>query len=86
MIKDFKKQLLEQYCDNYNFSCMKGEEVTLAHYVCNEANNDAGFFRWLFDNDELSDFECENNEEFRTFVASIKTHEDNDDFDVNFYL
>ena len=52
MIKDYKKaQLVE------NFNAYQGEEpVTLKGYVEREAENDPGFFRWLFDDRNLNDF------------------------------
>ena len=86
MIKDFKRTQLEENWSEYNFGCMEGDEVTLAHYACNEANNDPGFYRWLFDDDELSDFECGDEREFKDYVLSIMVDEDADDYDVNEWL
>lgn len=86
MIQDYKKTQLEENWNEYNFNCTEGDEVTLAHYACIEANNDPGFFRWLFDNGNLSDFECEDEEAFKNFVSSIKVDEDTDDYDVNEWL
>lgn len=81
MIKDFKKHQLEENWNQYNFQ-YPGSEVTFAHYICNEANNDPGFFRWLFDDDTLSDFECGDEAEWKLFVKSEMINEDNDDSDV----
>ena len=86
MIQDYKKQQLKESWDEYNFNCMEGDEVTFAHYTCVEASNDPGFFRWLFDNNDLSDFECGNEEGFKDFVSSIMVDEDKDDYDVNKWL
>lgn len=82
MIKDFKKQQLHENWNDYNSRCMQGDEVTFAHYACVEANNDPGFFRWLFDDETLSDFECKEEEEWKAYVKSEMTDWDSDDDDV----
>ena len=71
MNTEIKRKHLEEQWNEYNANGNIGDEVTLAHYVCREAKNDPGFFRWLFDNDELSDFECEDEEEFKDFLKSL---------------
>lgn len=81
MIKDFKKHQLEENWKQYNFQ-YPGCEVTFAHYICNEANNDPGFFRWLFDDNTLSDFECREENEWKAFVKFQMTAEDDSDGDV----
>lgn len=50
-----KKQILVELFNEYKFN---GGEVpaTLREYVERESDNDPGFFRWLFDDDNLSDF------------------------------
>lgn len=81
MIKDFKKNQLEENWNQYNFQC-PGNEVTFAHYICNEANNDPGFFRWLFDDETLADFECKDESTWQEFIKSEMTDEDNDNYEV----
>lgn len=43
--------------------------MSLAEYVCREAESDPGFFRWLFDNENLSDFECPGEVDFEHMIA-----------------
>lgn len=69
-MKDFKKHQLEENWNQYCFNCMEGEEPTFAEYICVESENDPSFFRWLFDDDSLSDFECKDENEWRQYVVS----------------
>lgn len=57
MIKniEIKKQMLVELFYEYKFD--GGEEpLTLKGFVERESDNDPNFFRWLFDDDNLSDF------------------------------
>ena len=50
-----KKQILVEQFNEYKFN---GGDVpaTLKDYVVRESDNDPGFFRWLFGDDNLTDF------------------------------
>jgi len=37
---------------------VKGNKYSFAYYVQEVAQSDRGFFRWLFDDDSLQDFDC----------------------------
>ena len=76
MIKnaDNKKQILVEQFNEYKFN--GGEEpATLRGYVEREADNDPGFFRWLFDNGDLSDFgfnlSKEQKQEYKEFINKL---------------
>ena len=86
MIKDYKKHQLEENWNQYNFK-YPGSEMTFADYICTEADNDPGFFRWLFDDETLADFECKERNEWETWVVSeIDIEEDlTDDIEVARY-
>ena len=81
MIKYYKKQQLHKNWGQYNFQ-HPGSEVTFAHYICNEANNNPGFFRWLFDNENLLDFESGDETEWKSYVKSVMINDDDKDYDV----
>ena len=76
MIKnaDNKKQVLVELFSGYKFN--GGEEpATLKGYVERESENDPGFFRWLFDNEHLSDFgfnlSKEQKQEYKEFINKL---------------
>lgn len=76
MIKDTenKKQILVELFNEYKNN--DGEEpATLKGYVEREADNDPGFFRWLFDNENLSDFgfnlSKEQKQEYKEFINKL---------------
>ena len=76
MIKnaDNKKQVLVELVSGYKFN--GGEEpATLKGYVERESENDPGFFRWLFDNENLSDFgfnlSKEQKQEYKEFINKL---------------
>lgn len=76
MIKnaDNKKQVLVELFSDYKFN--GGEEpATLKGYVERESENDPGFFRWLFDNENLSDFgfnlSKEQKQEYKEFINKL---------------
>lgn len=68
MIIDKKKTLQENW-QQYMASCGDDCIMSLAEYVRREAENDPGFFRWLFDNESLTDFECPDKDEFEYMIV-----------------
>ena len=63
---DYKLQVLEE---NNTKNC------SLCEYIRNEAENDPGFFRWLFEDENLSDFECPDADEFNEFLLRSQDEE-----------
>ncbi len=59
---EYKKQIL---AENFSHS---GNEESFSEWVRLESENDPGFFRWLFEIDALSDFDCPNKEAFEKFL------------------
>lgn len=59
---EYKKQILGE-----NFR-KGGNEVSFSEWVQLESENDPGFFRWLFEIDEIGDFDCPNTEAFEKFL------------------
>lgn len=45
--------------------------VTFAEWVNTESENDPAFFRWLFDNPDLGDFECPDEAAFKCFMLNV---------------
>ena len=60
---EYKKQIL---IENYNQGDNEGQNFK--EWVETEAQNDPGFFRWLFEDDDLGDYECPNKVAFQKFV------------------
>ena len=75
MIKyaDNKKQILVEHFNEYKFN--GGEEpATLRGYVEREAENDPGFFGWLFDDGNLEgyyDLSEEQMQEYNQFINNL---------------
>lgn len=69
-----KKQILAWSFNEYKFNGGKAP-ATLRGYVERESDNDPGFFRWLFDNDNLSDFgfnlSKEQKQDFEDFLNKL---------------
>lgn len=67
MIKnaDYKRQILRENYDSVEQSMSFREWVDLT------SENDPSFFRWLFEVDNLSDFECPSREDFENFLDSL---------------
>lgn len=66
-MKDNKIRVLRE---NY-----KNEEsdISFVEYVKLCSESDPGFFRWLFDDDDLEDFdECDHAEEWEQFLAGLR--------------
>lgn len=61
---DYKLQVLEE--NNTDNVC------SICEYIRYESENDPGFFRWLFEDENLSDFECPNEDEFKEFLKSAQ--------------
>lgn len=69
----YKVQVLTE---NYNNYIENGDDnITLREYVECEAESDPNFFRWLFDDDGLGDFNFglsdEQREEYRNFIENL---------------
>lgn len=51
------------------------DDITLREYVERQAESDPNFFRWLFDDGELGDFDYglsdEQREEYREFLEEL---------------
>lgn len=71
--KDYKVQVLTENYNNYIEN--DDDNITLREYVEREAENDPNFFRWLFDDGELGDFDFrmsdEQKEEYREFLEEL---------------
>ena len=63
--KDYKKVILTE---NYK---QGNKELSFADWVLREAYNDPGFFRWLFEDDNIGDFDCPNMADFETFTSEL---------------
>ena len=71
--RDYKEQVLRE---NYNNYIQSGsDDITFREYVERYADNDPNFFRWLFDDGELGDFDFglrdEQIEEYREFIEEL---------------
>lgn len=66
--EDYKTQII---LENYN----SDGTMTIREYVEREAENDPGFFRWLFDDSELDDFGSgmtdEQKEEYKEWLETL---------------
>ena len=69
MRKDYKIHVLTENHMNYS------DDITLREYVERQAESDPNFFRWLFDDGELGDFDYglsdEQREEYREFREEL---------------
>lgn len=45
--------------------------ISFSDWVFTNSENDPAFFRWLFDNPELGDFECPEETEFECFMLNV---------------
>ena len=70
MIKDFKKQQLEE-------SYIQGGNAAISYkeWVEQEAENDLHFYSWIFDDDSIDDFGTgmsdEQKNEFNEFISNL---------------
>lgn len=71
--RDYKEQILRENYDEYVNN--GGEGLTFREYVEREAGNDPNFFRWLFDDGNLGDFDYglneEQVEEYNEFIEEL---------------
>lgn len=71
--KNYKVQVLTENYSNYIEN--SDDNITLREYVEREAESDPNFFRWLFDDGELGDFDFglsdEQREEYREFIEEL---------------
>ena len=73
MIKDYKTKQLKELWEEYNSNCESADDwMSFRDYVKRESENDPGFFRWLYDNDELGDYENPDEEAFAKYLESLK--------------
>ncbi len=74
MKKNAIKALEENYAD-YRRNGEPGDTTTLREYVESQADSDPGFFRWLFNDDNIEDFGTslteEQKEEYQKFLDII---------------
>ena len=70
--RDYKEQILRENYDEY---VNNGGGLTLREYVEREAENDPNFFRWLFDDGGLGDFDYglsdEQKAEYNEFIEDL---------------
>lgn len=71
--RDYKEQILRENYDEYIQN--GSDDITLREYVEREADSDPNFFRWLFDDRELGDFDFglsdEQRDEYRDFIEEL---------------
>lgn len=68
---DAKLQDLYNRFEEYNFHQMDGEEVSFEDYV-NGMTYEPGFFRWLFDDEDLLDYEVGDPQAWEQFMEMVK--------------
>ena len=72
--KEYALQMLKENYDNYRRNGDPNDITTLREYVETQAESDPGFFRWLFNNDDLDDFtdlSDEQKEEYQNFLNEL---------------
>lgn len=57
--------------ENYRQGNARKCGISFADWVFTESENDPAFFRWLFENPELGDFECPDKAEFECFMLNV---------------
>lgn len=79
MIRNYKENQLRENYEEYRENCITdyGEcEMSLSDYVKRESENDPNFFRFLFDDGEISDFgvnlEDDRRTEFATWLEGLE--------------
>ena len=68
---DAKLQDLYNRFEEYNLHQMEGEEVSFEDYV-NGMTYEPGFFRWLFDDEDLLDYEIGDQKIWELFLMMVK--------------
>lgn len=72
--KEYALQMLKENYDNYRRNGDSNDITTLREYVETQAESDPGYFRWLFNNDDLDDFADltdEQVEEYQNFLDEL---------------
>ena len=59
----------QRLADNHRIS---GSDLSLYEWVEKESKNEPDFFRWLFDEPELDDFQCPDKTKFLYFLLKLK--------------
>lgn len=57
--------------ENYRQGNAHKYGITFADWVFTESENAPDFFRWLFENPELGDFECPDKSAFKCFMLNV---------------
>ena len=71
---EYALQMLKENYDNYRRNGEPDDSTTLREYIEASAESDPGFFRWLFNNDDLDDFADltdEQKEEYQNFLNEL---------------
>ena len=63
--------VLTENWNEYNFQCDMKSTISLHDYVVTTAESDPSFFRWFFDDENLSDFECKDESEWQEFLNNL---------------
>ena len=64
--KDYKIQVLKEAFE------LENSDISFPEFVKLTSESDPGFFRWLFDDEELQDFdEGQHEEEWKKFISEI---------------
>ena len=72
--KEYALQMLKENYDNYRRNGDPNDITPLREYVETQAETDPGYFRWLFNNDDLDDFADltdEQVEEYQSFLDEL---------------
>lgn len=64
--KDYKKVILRE-----NYDQGDNSDVSFEEWVRLESQGDPGFFRWLFEDDNLGDDECPDDTVFESFLNEL---------------
>lgn len=65
-----KVKILRENYEEYVKAC-PGAVISFPEWVVLESGSDPGFFRWLYDNQHLKDFDCPDWGEFDRFIESL---------------
>lgn len=66
-------QVMQENFADYRRNGEQNDKTTLREYVESQADSDPGFFRFLFNNDDIEDFadlDDEHKEEYKEFLNS----------------
>lgn len=72
--KEYALQVLQENYADYLRNGDHNDITTLREYVETQAESDPGYFRWLFNNDDLDDFADltdEQKEEYQNFLNEL---------------